>query len=73
MERELKYMTRLGIYICLLAFVPMFGIYVVVGHRAYVSCRFWKPLRAGEVLPKFSMDSNLLPFDVGEGPVGGTQ
>jgi uncharacterized membrane protein YhaH (DUF805 family) len=27
-------------YICLLAFVPMFGIYVVVGHRAYVSCRF---------------------------------
>ena len=60
-------------YICLLAFVPMFGIYVVVGHRAYVSCRFWKPPRAGEVLPKFSMDYNLLSFYVGEGPVGGTQ
>ena len=60
-------------YICLLAFVPMFGIYVVVDHRAYVSCRFWKPPRAEEVLPNFLMDSNLLPFYVGEGLVGGTQ
>ena len=26
---------------------------VDVGVRAVVSCRFWKPPRAGEVLPKF--------------------
>ena len=58
-KEKLKYMACLGIYICLLAFVPMLGIYVVVGHRADVSCRFWKPPRAGEVLPKFSIKSNL--------------
>ena len=45
-----------------MAFVPMFGIHVVVGLRANVFCRFWEPLRAGEVLPKFSMESNHLPF-----------
>jgi hypothetical protein len=28
-------------------------VYVVVGHRVVVSCRFWKPHRVGEVLPKF--------------------
>ena len=28
---------------------------VDVGVRAVVSCRFWKPPRAGEVLPKFSI------------------
>ena len=32
---------------------------VDVGVRAVVSCRFWKPPRAGEVLPKFSIESNL--------------
>jgi hypothetical protein len=38
------------------------NIYVVVGHRAVVSCRFWKPHRAGEVLPKFSIDSLMFHF-----------
>ena len=33
-----------------------------VGVRAVVSCRFWKPPRAGEVLPKFSIESNLFVF-----------
>jgi hypothetical protein len=28
---------------------------VIVGLRAVVSCRFWKPPCAGEVLPKFSI------------------
>jgi len=51
----------------------MFGIYVVVGHRVYVSCRFRKPPCSGEVLPNFSLDSNLLPIHVGEEPMGGTQ
>ena len=32
---------------------------VDVGVRAIVSCRFWKPSHAGEVLPKFSIESNL--------------
>ena len=32
---------------------------VDVSVRAVVSCRFWKPPRAGEVLPKFSIESNL--------------
>ena len=35
---------------------------VDVGVRAVVSCRFWKPPRAGEVLPKFSIESNLFVF-----------
>ena len=35
---------------------------VDVGIRAVVSCRFWKPPRAGEVLPKFSIESNLFVF-----------
>jgi hypothetical protein len=46
------------------------GTYVVVGLRAYVLCRFWEPPRAGEVLPKFSIDTNVLSFCAG--PVGGT-
>jgi hypothetical protein len=33
-----------------------------VGLRAVVSCRFWKPPRAGEVLPKFLTKSNLFVF-----------
>ena len=35
---------------------------VDVGVRAIVSCRFWKPSRAGEVLPKFLIESNLFVF-----------
>ena len=35
---------------------------VDVGARAVVSCRFWKPPRTGEVLPKFSIESNLFVF-----------
>ena len=35
---------------------------VDVGVCAVVSCRFWKPPRAGEVLPKFSIESNLFVF-----------
>ena len=35
---------------------------VDVGVRAIVSCRFWKPPRAGEVLPKFSIESNIFVF-----------
>jgi hypothetical protein len=46
------------------------GTYVVVGLRAYVLCRFWEPPRAGEVVPKFSIDTNVLSFCAG--PVGGT-
>ena len=40
------------------------GIRVVVDVdvRAVVSCRFWKPPRAGEVLPKFLIESNLFVF-----------
>ena len=40
------------------------GVRVVVdvGVCAVVSCRFWKPPRAGEVLPKFSIESNLFVF-----------
>ena len=40
------------------------GLRAVVdfGVRAVVSCRFWKPSRAGEVLPKFSIESNLFVF-----------
>jgi hypothetical protein len=26
---------------------------MIFGHRAFISCRFWKPLRAGEAMPKF--------------------
>ena len=49
----------------------MFGIYVVVGHHAYVSCRFWKPPRAGEVMPKVclgperTMETNLIYASTG--------
>jgi hypothetical protein len=31
--------------------------YMNVGHRAVVFCRYSKPPRAGEVLPKFLIDS----------------
>ena len=44
----------------MLAFVPIFF------------CRFLKPPRAGEVLPKFSIVTNVLPFYAGGGPGGGT-
>ena len=42
---------------------------VIVGLRAVVFCRFWKPPRAGEVLPKFRIDPNLFVFHAGEGTV----
>ena len=42
---------------------------VIVGLRAVVFCRFWKPPRAGEVLPKFRIDQNLFVFHAGEGTV----
>jgi len=42
---------------------------VIVGLRAIVFCRFWKPPRAGEVLPKFRIDQNLFVFHAGEGTV----
>ena len=40
------------------------GVHAIVddGVRAVVSCRFWKPPRAGEVLLKFSIESNLFVF-----------
>ena len=50
----------LCMYVSLRAVVDV-GVRAVVdfGVRAVVSCRFWKPPRAGEVLPKFSIESNL--------------
>jgi hypothetical protein len=55
--------------------VVVIGLRVIVnvGPRAYVFYRFWEPPHAGEVLPKFSIDTNLLPFFAGEGPMGGTR
>ena len=35
---------------------------VDVDIRTVVSCRFWKPPRVGEVLSKFSIESNLFIF-----------
>ena len=53
----------LCMYVGLRAVVDV-GVRAVVdfGVRAVVSCRFWKPPRAGEVLPKFSIESNLFVF-----------
>ena len=50
----------LCMYVGLRAIVDV-GVHAVVdvGVRAIVSCRFWKPPRVGEVLPKFSIESNL--------------
>jgi hypothetical protein len=45
--------------------MPLFNlhIYVDVSYRAATFiCRFWTPPRAGEVLPKFFVDSLLLIF-----------
>ena len=42
---------------------------VIVGLRTVVFCRFWKPPRAGEVLPKFRIDPNLFAFHAGEGTI----
>ena len=53
----------LCMYVGLRAVVDV-GVHAVVdiGVRAVVSCRFWKPPCAGEVLPKFSIESNLFVF-----------
>jgi len=48
-------------------------IYVVVGLHADILCKFWEPPRAGEVLPKFLVETNQLHFLAGGGPVGGTR
>jgi hypothetical protein len=43
--------------------------YVDVGHRTVVFCRYSKPPRAGEVLPKFLIDSIIfLSFFVEKSP-----
>jgi hypothetical protein len=44
---------------------------VIVGHHAFLCCRFWKPPHAGEVLLKFLTNTKLLPFCAGEEPVRG--
>ena len=33
-----------------------------VGLRAVIFCKFWKPPRVGEVLPKFLIQSNIFVF-----------
>jgi hypothetical protein len=38
-------------------FLDIEPLYVDVGHRVVVFCRFSKPPRVGEVLPKFLIDS----------------
>jgi hypothetical protein len=38
------------------------SLYVDVGHRAIVFCRFLKPPHAGEVLPKFLIDNIIFSF-----------
>ena len=53
----------LCMYVGLRAIVDV-GVRAVVDVNvcAVVSCRFWKPPHAGEVLPKFSIESNLFVF-----------
>jgi len=53
--------------------MPCVDIYVVVGLRADVFCRFYEPLHVGEVLSKFSIDTNQLSFFAEGGPMGGTR
>ena len=57
---------------CCMWFSAIEPLFVDVGLRADLFCRFLKPPRAGEVLPKFSIVTNLLPFYAGGGPGGGT-
>jgi hypothetical protein len=59
---RLKYKCSLHVamewieYINVIAGHRVVEIYVVVSHRADIFiCRFYKPSRAGEVLPKFSI------------------
>ena len=60
---KVHFLLVLCMYVGLRAVVDV-GVRAVmdVGVRAVVSCRFWKPPRAGEVLPKFSIESNLFVF-----------
>ena len=74
MERELKYMAPLDIlvvvglrvhvwYIC--GCWPSCHVWYICGcwPSCHVFCRFWEPPRAGEVLPKFWVDTNhFCPF-----------
>ena len=46
---------------------------VNVGLRAVLFCKLWKPHRAGEVLPNFLTNTNLLPFNIVEDPSEGTR
>jgi len=46
---------------------------VNVGLRAVLFCRLWKPHRAGEVLPNFLTNTNMLPFYIAEDPSEGTR
>ena len=57
---------------CCMWFSAIEPLFVDVGLRADLFCRFLKPPRAGEVLPNFSIVTNVLPFYAGGGPGGGT-
>jgi len=57
---------------CCMWFSAIEPLFVDVGLRVDLFCRFLKPPRAGEVLPKFSIVTNVLPFYAGGGPGGGT-
>ena len=60
---KVHFLLVLCMYVGLRAIVDV-GVRAVVdvGVRAVVSCRFWKPPRVGEVLPKFLIESNLFVF-----------
>ena len=57
---------------CCMRFLAIEPLFVDVGLRADLFCRFLKPPRAGEVLPKFSIVTNVLHFYAGGGPGRGT-
>ena len=60
---KVHFLLMLCMYVGLRATVDV-DVRAVVdfGVRAVVSCRFWKPPRTGEVLSKFSIESNLFVF-----------
>jgi len=45
-----SYHCELGLHAVVVASLRAIMIF---GHRAFISYRFWKPLRTGEVMPKF--------------------